>query len=160
MVRKRKSKFQTYTDDLIFTLRYVVMSVVVDPDFYDDATRLEMTGLANDLANEIIIDRSYVDFKENKHQDTFITSEGWTKLCRLVYDVQFNNRRVQNSTEILTQAYAEMSAAYVNICMQTFGYDPDHFTVEMVPGTRFLVKISQDTVKEWKHYPGKWQDWK
>ena len=63
------------------------MSVVVDPDFYDDATRLEMTGLANDLANEIIIDKSYVDFKENKHQDTFITSEGWTKLCRLVYDV-------------------------------------------------------------------------
>ena len=63
------------------------MSVVVDPDFYDDATCLEMTGLANDLANEIIIDRSYVDFKENKHQDTFITSEGWTKLCRLVYDV-------------------------------------------------------------------------
>ena len=72
---------------MIFILKYVVMSVDVDPEFYDDDALHNMTSLANDLANEIIIDKSYVDFKENKHQDTFITSDGWTKLCRLVCDV-------------------------------------------------------------------------
>lgn len=159
MVRKRKSKFQTYTEDLIFTLRYVVMMVDVDPEFYDDAAHRKMTGLANDLANEIVIDRSYVDFKENKHQDTFITSDGWTKLCRLVCDLQFNNKHIQNSEAILTQAYAEMSAAYINMCLQIFGYDVDHFAVEMVPGTKFLAEISRDTIQEWKRYPGRWQDW-
>lgn len=159
MVCKRKSKFQTYTEDLIFTLKYVVMSVDVDPEFYDDDAHFQMTGLANDLANEIVIDKSYVDFKENKHQDTFITSDGWTKLCRLVCDLQFNHKRVQNSEEILTYAYAEMSAAYISICLQILGYDCDHFAVEMVPGTKFLAKITLDTVQEWKHYPGRWQDW-
>lgn len=159
MAYKRKTKFQTYTEDLIITLKYVVMSVDVDPEFYDDATHYKMTCLANDLANEIMIDKSYVDFKENKHQDTFITSDGWTKLCRLVCDLYLNNRKVQNSKEILTQAYAEMSAAYINLCLRTFGYDDDHFAVEMVPGSRFLADISRDTVQEWKYYPGRWQDW-
>lgn len=44
----------------------------------------EIKNAVKHLSREMWIDKSYVEFKENKHEDTFMLEAGWNELCALV----------------------------------------------------------------------------
>ena len=61
--------------------------------------------MANELANKIYIDKTYVEFKENKHKDTFMYEDGWKQLCRLVLRTHFGNKATKEQDQQLREAY-------------------------------------------------------
>lgn len=111
------------------------------------------------MSKRICIDKSYVDFPENKHQDTFIELDGWRNLCSLLKKTKYGSRSTDAADEIVVEAFKTMVSAYLYSVLESFGYDIESITVDFVHGYGIDVKFYKDAVQEWKSYPGPWQDW-
>ena len=48
---------------------------------------------------------------------------------------------------------------YIFDCLRSFGYDIYEFGIKFEK-LNFIVEFYYDEVQEWKHYKGKWQNWK
>lgn len=146
-------------DNLLFTFSYAVVDVDVNPDVYSEKDKKQMFQIANELANKIYIDKTYVEFLENKHQDTFMYEAGWKELCKLVLKTNFGNNATRSQDQQLSEAYQQMICIYLSNCLKSYGYDDENFSIEISPGSKFQVEVSYDSCQEWRHYPGPWQDW-
>lgn len=166
-MRKRQKKSSEFKkllenldeDSLMFVFSFACVEVDVNPDVYSKKDKKKLFQMANELANKIYIDKTYVEFKENKHKDTFMYEDGWKQLCRLVLTTHFGNKATKEQDEQLREAYQTMICIYVSNCLKLFGYDDEHFSIEIAAGSKFQVEVYYDTVQEWKYYPGKWQTW-
>lgn len=45
------------------------------------------------------------------------------------------------------------------MCLNDIGYDCDGIFLELTEKSMYMVQICNDTYKEYKRYPGKWQTW-
>lgn len=155
--RKRTKKSQPI--DWIFIFKYAVMDVSCDPEMYNENDQKKIQQIVRQLCKEIWIDKTYVDFEENKHEKIFMLEKGWNKLCKLVtatYD-QKSLTRAQNDE--LLEAYKLMIICYLNMCLTDLGYDISGICIQMQEGCRFMSEVQLDTMQAWQNYPGRWQTW-
>ncbi len=157
--RQKKPKFE-YTDNLLFIIRHAVLDVEVNPDVYNDDDKTQIHMIANEMANNIYVDKSYVQFKGNKHEDTFMLEEGWKQFCKLAIDTNFNKNWTIQKDRLLFETYQVLIVAYIEEILKKYGYDCEHIQLEVAEGSSFEVEVYFDHVQDWKHYPGKWQTWK
>lgn len=143
-----------------YLFKNVKFSVDVDEDIYDDNDKKEISRIVNGVSKEICIDKSYVDFDENKHNDTFIELDGWNKLCKLVKKTKFGKNATPSQDEELDEAFKLLAYAYVYSILEKYGYDISCIQLSFKDNSSFRAIFLEDTVDEWKYYPGKWQDWK
>ena len=61
--------------DLMFEFRNVKVFVIANPEMYDDTDISKLEEIVKIMSRKIFIDKSYVDFPENKHRDTFLELE-------------------------------------------------------------------------------------
>lgn len=153
----KNNKHQKYYD-LIFTFEYICINFEVNEDVYDEDDKKEIKNILKCITKKIIIDKSYVEFKENKHCDTFITENGWNKLCKLVIDTKKKCTKSQNEEK--NAAYIMLFLSYIYLFFENLGYDTESLYFEPAGDTYFMVSFEKDTINEWKYYPGKWQTWK
>lgn len=146
-------------DNLLFIFSAACVNIDVNPEIYTEKDKKRMFQIANELGNKICIDKSYVEFPENKHQDTFMYEEGWKELCRLVLHTNFGRKATKKEDQQLFEAYSSMICIYLSNCLKSYGYDDENFSVELAEGSQFHVEVFFDYCQEWKHYPGPWQDW-
>lgn len=146
-------------DNLLFVFSYVVVDVDVNPEVYSDKDKKKMFQIANEMANKICIDKSYVEFPENKHQDTFMYETGWKALCKLVLQTEFGHKATKAQDQKLSELYQQMICIYLSNCLMLYGYDDENFAIEIAAGSKFQVEVFYDSCQEWKSYPGPWQDW-
>lgn len=152
-----KKKTNKYCD-LIFTFNYVCVDFSVNEDFYSTEDCKKIKNILQIITEEIVIDKSYVEFSENKHEDVFMTEFGWNELCKLTIDTKKNATKKQNITKL--EAYMLMILSYIYLFFENLGYNTDEIYFEIAKDSRFMTTFCKDTIQEWKYYPGKWQTWK
>jgi hypothetical protein len=82
--------------------------------------------IANEMANNIYVDKSYVQFKGNKHEDTFMLEEGWKQFCKLAIDTNFNKNWTIQKDRLLFETYQVLIVAYIEEILKKYGYDCEH----------------------------------
>lgn len=60
------------------------MDVHVNSNVFSEDEALEIKQIVKEICKEMWIDKSYVEFSENKHEDVFMLEKGWNELCKLV----------------------------------------------------------------------------
>ena len=145
--------------DLMFEFDNIKLFVIVNPDVYDDNDVAKIEEIVNAMSKKIVIDKSYVDFPENKHQDVFLELEGWENVCKLVKRTKYGKITTESADSLLHDAFQMMILAYMYDVLEKFGYDINEITLDILNGSDIAVKFFKDTVQEWKYYPGPWQDW-
>lgn len=161
MANKSKS-FTKQKDDNIelqFHFENVQLFVVTNPDIYNDEDSSKIDEIVQHMSRSIWIDKSYVDFPENKHQDTFLELDGWNKLCSLIKKTKYGKESAGIADDIIVQSLKLMVIAYMYSVLESFGYDIEGIAIDFMHNYRLDVKYYIDTVQEWKYYPGPWQDW-
>lgn len=98
------------------------------------------------MSREIVIDKSYVTFPENKHRDTFLELEGWNSLCKLVKKTKFGKKSSNAADEVVADAFKAMIAAYMYDILEKFGYDIEGINVDFMHGYGLDVKFYRDGV--------------
>ena len=162
MYKQKKNK---NIPNLIFTFNYCDIEIIYNDEIYDLEQFNNIKFLINHMSKEIIIDKSYVEFKENKHEKVFIPEDGWNKLCELVYDQKFSKKiKNKNSKNTIDQElqliYKLLIKNYLYLVLDEFEYDINNIILLIKPNSYFIVKTEIDTIEAWKYYPGKWQTWK
>lgn len=152
-----KRKHTKYSD-LIFTFKFACVDFVVNDEIYSANDCKQIRQILSTLTREITIDKSYVDFKDNKYDKVFITEDGWNALCKLTIDTKRKATQKQNDLKI--ESYAMIILSYLYQALEDFGYDTDEIYLEVVEDRYFMVEFEYDKTSAWKSYPGKWQSWK
>lgn len=156
---KKPSKCkQQFSKDLIFTFRYVCLSCYIN-EAVPEETRQKIQDAVKQICNCIVIDKSYVEFKENKHEDVFMLENGWNELCDLVYKTNFGKKATKSQNNAMHESFSLMIMCYIYLFLENLSYDTDMVILEFDKNSKFMVEYSEDNIQEWKHYPGKWQTW-
>lgn len=145
--------------DLMFEFDNVKMFVIANPATYDDDDVAKIEELVNSMSRKIYIDKSYVDFPENKHQDVFLELEGWDNVCKLLKRTKYGKITTDSADSLLHEAFKMMVLTYMYDVLEKFGYDIDDIALDVLNDFGIAVKFYIDIIQEWKYYPGPWQDW-
>lgn len=154
MSKRRHTKY----GDLIFTFKFACIDFVVNEETYSTDDCKQIRQILSTLTREITIDKSYVDFKDNRHDKVFMTEYGWNALCKLAIDTRRKATQKQNDTKI--ESYSMIILSYLYQALEDFGYDTDEIYLEVAEDSYFMVEFEYDETSAWKSYPGKWQSWK
>ena len=145
--------------DLMFEFRNVKVFVVANPEMYDDTDISKLEEIVKIMSRKIFIDKSYVDFPENKHRDTFLELEEWENVCKLIKRTKYGKITTDATDSLLHDAFKTIALAYLYDVLEKFGYDIENITLDVLNDTGIAVRFYKDTIQEWKYYPGPWQDW-
>ena len=144
--------------DLLFTFKYVCIACHVH-DSVPEEEQEEIKNAVKHLSREMWIDKSYVEFKENKHEDTFMLEDGWNELCALVIQTKCGQNATKQQNAMMQESFNLMILCYAYLFLENLGYDTDDIVLEIAPNGKYMIEYEEDTIQEWKHYPGKWQTW-
>lgn len=158
MTKQKKQKTNKYFD-LQFIFKYVFVECIIDDELYSKEEKQKIYDIIKLLSKEIVIDKSYVQFKDNKHEDVFILEEGWNSVCKLAIDTKYGKNATKSENLILMESYMLMILCYLYHCLEILGYSSDGIIIDFTNKSKFMVEIHKDTINEWKYYPGKWQTW-
>lgn len=142
--------------DYIFTFGHPDVKCTMDSQTYSEKDRKDFHGYLASATREICIDKTYVDFKGTRYKKTFMSEEGWNKLCEFIKDTGGKNLTRTQRAE-LVDTYRIMIACYLYQLFHDLGYDERGLYIEI--GKKFSVKVEEDTVREWERYPGDWRTW-
>lgn len=143
-------------DDLVFVFSGFALEMEFldrNEDLDEDSARKELAS----MAEEIHIDKTYVAFDGTKYRNTFLREEGWNQLCDLVWKAK--KRKNVADHVALRQAFEAMIVAYMEHVAELLGYDPQKIDFWVNPDSDIRLRLVKDVAKEWKTYPGRWQDW-
>lgn len=144
--------------DIVFEFKNAEFFVTVDPDMYNDIDLAEIEYIVNHMSKDIWIDKSYVDFPENKHKDVFLGLDGWENVCKLVRRTKYGKLSPKLADGILFEAFQLMMTAYMYDILEKFDYDISGINLDVL-NKGIETYFYKDGIQEWKHYPGPWQDW-
>lgn len=153
--------------DFIFTFRYSRLVVDFVDGIFNLSEKSHIQNIVNTISEYIVIDKSYVDFSENKHQKVFIEESEWKELCKLVYTIKLNNKKNKKISKkdlekyklITLILYSSMIENYLYGILLDFGYDIEYINLSLAENTFFKSEIEIDNIHAWKYYPGPWQTW-
>lgn len=157
--RKTKQNLDDEQIDLIFIFKKMDVKCICDPDVYSHNEAVKLQEIVKLLSNEIIIDKSYVDFPENKHQKTFIHQEAWDSICALaLVEHYLKAPKVSKSQKaLLRDSYQLMAICYIEQCLEDAGYDTAAICLTLNEGSTYKYEIRIDTTHAWQDYKGPWQ---
>jgi hypothetical protein len=153
--RKKAAEADGKTD-YMFTFGHPDVKCTMDSHTYSEQDREDVRGYLASATREICIDKTYVDFKGTKYKKTFMSEEGWDRLCEFIKQTGGKNLTKTQRAELL-DTYRVMIACYLYQLLQDLGYDERGMYIEV--GKRFSVKVEEDTIREWERYPGDWRTW-
>lgn len=157
MARKSK-KSSTIVSDLLLVFKNAQLKVSVNPEEYDKETEEKLSRIVNRAADEIYIDRTYVDFKGTKYEKTFLTEDGWKNLKDLVEKTKYGRNATVEDSKLLKECYKAIVSQYSYQLLSDLGYDVQSIDVEVLDEFPFMVEFREDNVVD--NYAGKWQTWK
>lgn len=144
-------------DDLIFVISGFELEIIFS-NKNKTIDEVEAWENLQHIAEEIWIDKTYVKFKGNKYKNTFLKEDGWNSLLSYVWKVNKKNANIMDQI-ILRKAFESMILAYMDHILDLLNYDPNLIDFKIEPSSYIKIRILKDTAKEWKTYPGCWQDW-
>ena len=120
-----------------------------------------MKNIIKSASREIHIDKSYVDYPETKYKKTFITNDGWNLLIKMIVDSDYNKNLSVVDYTFVMEAYNLIICCYLYQFLIDVDcpIDLDDIHLELKDKSKFLIKIEEDTYKEWQRYPGDWRTW-
>ena len=163
MSRKRKSILKQPKDefDLEFEFTGCKFNVSFEPDSVPEELQDEIRNTVELMSKTIYIDKSYVKCKDNKHDDVFLTLEGWNSLMTLLSETCYGDEATDGQFETLVELYYSMALGYMySIMMSLYPEYISHILIEPSIKSDMAVDILKDNAHEWRTYPGKWQTWK
>ena len=144
------------SDDLIFIISDFELEII----FSNKNTTIDEVEAQENLqymAKEIWIDKTYVKFKGNKYKNTFLNENGWNLLLSYVQKANKKNNIIDQI--ILRKTFESIILAYMDHILNLLNYDPYLIDFRIKPSSYIKIQILKDVAKEWKKYPGCWQDW-
>lgn len=157
MARKSR-KSSKIASDLLLVFKHAQLKVSVDPEEYDKETEERLSRIVNCAADEIYIDKTYVDFKGTKYEKTFLTEDGWKNLKDLVEKTKYGRNATVEDSKLLKECYKAIVSQYSYQLLLDLGYDIQSIDVEVLDEFPFMVEFREDNVVD--NYAGKWQTWK
>lgn len=161
MALKSKIKLnqQSSNDDLLLEFSNIQFFVIANPDTYDDNAVSQIEKIVDVMSKHIYIDKSYVDFPENKHCDVFLELDGWQNMCKLIKKTKYGKISSNSADEILHETFKLIVVAYMYSVLEKFNYNIEDIQLDIVNGSGLDVRYYEDKIQEWKHYLGPWQEW-
>ena len=154
--RRRRAPEGAGKKEYVFTFSCVPVSCKLDKDEFTEEDRRLISDYLGIASKEVCIDKTYVDFKGTKYRKTFMSEDGWDRLCEFVS--QTDGKRISRAQKAeLVDTYRVMIACYLYQLMQEMGYDQRGMYIEV--GKQFAVKVEEDATREWERYPGDWRTW-
>lgn len=163
MSRKRKSIQKRSKDDfdLEFEFTGCKFNVSFEPESISEDLQDEIRNTIDVMSKTIYVDKSYVKCKENKHDDVFLTLEGWNSLMTLLNETCYGDEATDAQFETLVELYYSITLGYIyNVVMTLYPDYVSHILIEPSVQSNMAVDILEDKSHEWRTYPGKWQTWK
>lgn len=145
-------------DDVVFVFSGFKLNIeffVDDEGFDEGKARAELES----MAESVWIDRTYVAFKGTKFKNVFLKEKGWDELVDYVWSARKKRGAGWESQMVMRRSFEEMIAAYMDHAAHLLGYDPSRIEFSVDPESDIRVRLFKDTAREWKTYPGRWQDW-
>lgn len=144
--------------DLIITFKEVCLDVSTD-DTYSEEDVARIKEILDTAVKNVYIDRSYVSFEGNKHQDTYILEKGWIDLCKTIIESNFCRLLNKAERELMNEAFRMLIVGYAYTVLSKFGYETEGMAFNFIEDSSFIAEYEYDRIQEWKYYPGPWQDW-
>lgn len=99
-----------------------------------------------------MLDRTYVKTEDTPYKDAFITEEGWNELSDIVRQLEEGVVRTTKTIAYnLDLAYRILIVEYLTTILESFGYDPETFTLDVNQIKPVKVEIRPDVCEEWKY---------
>lgn len=161
MARKKHQKNNDSNNlDLAFTFTGCKFNVAFEPETVPEDIQTQIKDDLAHMAQTIWIDKSYVQCKDNKHDDVFLLLEGWDSLIALLNDTNYGDDATEEQYDVIVDFYYTMALGYMyNILNTLYPKYASHVYIEASAKSNMAVDIVVDTCNEWKTYPGKWQTW-
>lgn len=147
-------------DDIQFEFSDIMgISVELNPVVFTENDITKVYEVVAVLQKSIVIDKSFVDFDGTKYEKTFMTEDGWNNLLDLVKSTNYGKIRNESVESTLNDAYKGIILCFIEQVFSDLGYDVNAMRFSTKSDFSVNVKYVKDTIKAWKSYPGKWQNW-
>lgn len=151
---RRKNRKPESPDDLKFTFSKSQIKVTFNSGYFSKEEETDIRNIVSTMSKTICVDKSYVDFKENKHTDVFIQEEGWKFLCDLMISTKFMSRLSIDEENTLFEIFELIVICYLYQCIEYFDYDVSNIHLELARNSRIMTEVEYDYSQSWKTYPG------
>lgn len=158
--KRRKGVRRTKWDgELVYVFKGVSMLCSVNSEVYDDDDLKKALDQLNIVADEIWIDKTYVDFEGTKFRKTFLLEGGWNELRDLVKATDYGANCTKTQAASMNAAFRAMIVGYVDMAFTELGWDVENMVFDVTEGAKFRVEYHMDVGEEWRNYVGPWQTW-
>lgn len=143
--------------DLVLVFKGINVNVDCNPAEFTEDECKNINQIVNLMSQSIMIDYSYVDYKQTKYNKTFIIEDGWNKLCKSLCITDFSRSCSARDKMMLNEAYSALVIQYLYQCLEDYGYEIENICLEVPEKQQFSVEFQQMHVHD--NYPGRWQSW-
>jgi hypothetical protein len=124
--------------------------VEVNPYNYSKEDAKHIEYIVKNLAQNIWIDKTYVNFKGNRWKDAFIYEDKWYDLIRTIIKTDFCRKASLMDKEIIGASILVLALTYLNKMLEKYGYDPEDVDISFESNKKLNIEYLEDTQTDWR----------
>ena len=136
--------------NLIFHITNLKCTVDANPAVYSEEDIDRLYYIVSNMAKDIWLDKTYVNFKGNRWKDNFIVEERWYELIKVILKSNFGLKASKRTDNMITESLLVLSLTYLYQIASKYGFDPEDIDISFDPKTKLKVEYIEDTQKDWR----------
>ncbi len=136
--------------NLIIHITNLKCTVDVNPAVYSEEDMDRLYYIVSNMAKDIWLDKTYVNFKGNRWKDNFIVEDRWYELIKVILKSDFGKKASKRTDTMITESLLVLSLTYLYQIAGKYGFDAEDIDISFDPKTKLKVEYIEDTQKDWR----------
>lgn len=136
--------------NLIINIIGLKCCVNVNENIYSPDDKKRLTYILNTMSKNILIDKTYVNFKGSRWKDAFIVEDMWYELCKLIIKTDFGRKCNKRDNEEITECLLMMAITYLYSIAMSYDFDPENIDICFKKKSKFKASYELDKRNTWR----------
>ena len=150
-VKKTSKKKQSILNkpNLIVRICGLKCDIKVNPDVYSLDDQKKISKIINFMAQDIWIDKTYVNYKGTRWKNAFIVEDKWYELMRLVIKTNFGQKANRAQKSEILASFLVIAMMYLYDILEKYNYSVEDVDITFKTNKYVKMLYKEDPRTSW-----------